>query len=242
VLPCAMHIDGGSPDTMSTDRPTLAATKRDVTGKRVARLRRAGQLPAVVFGRDMASQSLSLDSHEFELLQRRIGQNALVDLSVDGKKATPVLVHGVQRDPVYRRMLHVDLFAVRMTQELTVDVPLVSVGESYAVDKLGGTLLHMLESVRIRALPDHLPQSIDLPIDSLVDFETTVHVRDLTIPSDVALLNDPDEIVARVQQPRIEEEPVAVAVEGEEAVEGEAEAPEGAAEATQPTTGEPAES
>lgn len=217
---------------MSTDRPTLAATKRDVTGKRVARLRKAGLLPAVVFGRGLVSQSLSLDSHEFELLQRKIGQNALVDLSVEGTKATPVLVAGIQRDPVYRRMLHVDLFAVRMTEELTVDVPLVTIGESLAVDKLGGTLLHMLESVKVRALPDHLPQSIDLPIDSLVDFEATVHVRDLSIPADVTLLTDPDEIVARVQQPRIEEEePVVAAVEGEgegeagEPVEGEEAAP-----------------
>ncbi len=215
---------------MTIARPTLAATQRDVTGKRVAHLRRAGQLPAVVFGHGMTSQSLSLDSHEFEQLQRRIGQNALVDLTVDGKKATPVLVHGVQRDPVYRRMLHVDLFAVRMTEELTVDVPLVTVGESTAVDKLGGTLLHMLESVKVKALPDHLPQSIDLPIDSLVDFDATVHVRDLAIPSDVTLLTDPDEIVARVQQPRIEEEPVVAVAEGEEAAEGEGVAAEGGAE------------
>jgi large subunit ribosomal protein L25 len=217
---------------MSNDRPTLAATNRDVTGKRVARLRRAGQLPAVVFGHGMASQSLSLDSHDFEQLQRRIGQNALVDLSVDGRKPTPVLVHGVQRDPVYRRMLHVDLFAVRMTEELTVDVPLVTVGESTAVDKLGGTLLHILESVKVKALPDHLPQSIDLPIDSLVDFDATVHVRDLAIPSDVTLLTDPEEIVARVQQPRIEEE-VVVAAEAAEAVEGEGVAAEGGAEAAE---------
>ena len=221
---------------MSTDRPTLAATNREVIGKRVAVLRRAGQLPAVVFGHGLASQSLTLDGHEFEQLQRRIGQNALVDLSVDGKKATPVLVHGVQRDPVHRRMLHVDLFAVRMTEELIVDVPLVTVGESSAVDKLGGTLLRMLESVKVKGLPDHLPQSIDLPIDSLIDFELTVHVRDLTIPADVTLLTDPDEVVARVQQPRTEEEPV-VAAEAEvpaEGAEGET------AEATPTTAGEDA--
>ncbi len=208
---------------MSITRPTLAATKRELTGKRVASLRRAGQLPAVVFGRGVPSQSLTIDTHEFESLQRKIGQNALVDLSVEGKKATPVLVQSIQRDPVYHRMLHVDLFAVRMTEELTVDVPLVTTGESAAVDKLGGTLLHMLESVKVKALPDHLPQSIDLPIDSLVDFEATVHVRDLVIPDDVTLLTDLDEIVARVQQPRVEEveEVVEVAAEGEAGEEGE---------------------
>jgi large subunit ribosomal protein L25 len=210
---------------MSTTRPTLAATTRELTGKKVARLRRAGQLPAVVFGHGVPSQSLTIDTHEFELLQRKVGQNALIDLSVEGKKATPVLVQSVQRDPVYQRTLHVDLFAVRMTEELTVDVPLVTVGESAAIDKLGGTLLHMLESVRVRALPDHLPQSIDLPIDALIDFEAAVHVRDLAIPADVTLLTDPDEIVARVQQPRVEEEEVVeVAAEGEAATEEGAEA------------------
>ncbi len=219
---------------MTIDRPTLAATNREIIGKHVARLRRAGQLPAVVFGRGLESQAVTLDGHEFEQLQRRIGQNALVDLSVDGKKPTPVLVQGIQRDPVHRQMLHVDLFAVRMTEELTVDVPLVTTGESYAVDKLGGTLLHMLDSLKVRALPDHLPQSIDLPIDSLIDFEAAVHVRDLTVPDDVTLLTDPDEIVARVQQPRIEEEPVVA-----EAEEAEGEAAEGeAAEGGETTSGE----
>jgi large subunit ribosomal protein L25 len=223
---------------MSITRPTLAATERELTGKRVASLRRAGQLPAVVFGHGVPSQSLTIDTHEFELLQRKIGQNALVDLSVEGKKATPVLVQSIQRDPVYHRMLHVDLFAVRMTEELTVDVPLVTVGESHAVDKLGGTLLHMLESLKVRALPDHLPQSIDLPIEALVDFEVTIHVRDLVIPDDVTLLTDPDEVVARVQQPRVEEEEVVeVAAEGEEVTEeGEAAATDSGAAPAEDST------
>lgn len=199
---------------MSTSRPTLAASHREITGKAVARLRRIGQLPAVVYGHGLESRSVTLDAHEFELLQRTAGPNTLINLSVDGKKAAPVLVHGVQRNPVDRRMLHVDLFAVRMTEELTVDVPLVTVGESYAIEKLGGTLLRVLEHVKVRALPDHLPQAIDVPIDSLIDFEATVHVRDLTIPSDVALLTDPDEIVARVQAPRVEEVEAPVETEG----------------------------
>ena len=199
---------------MSTSRPTLAASHREITGKAVARLRRIGQLPAVVYGHGLESRSVTLDAHEFELLQRTAGPNTLINLSVDGKKAAPVLVHGVQRNPVDRRMLHVDLFAVRMTEELTVDVPLVTVGESYAIEKLGGTLLRVLEHVKVRALPDHLPQAIDVPIDSLIDFEATVHVRDLTIPSDVTLLTDPDEIVARVQAPRVEEVEAPVETEG----------------------------
>jgi len=214
--------------TATSSRPALAAEPRDLVGKKVATLRRDGRLPAVVFGHGLDSTSVSIDTHDFEQLRRHAGPNALVDLSVGGKKAQPVLIHGVQVHPVTRRPLHVDLFLVRMTEELTVDVPLVPTGTSAAVADEGGTLLHSLESVRIKALPDHLPQSIEYSIESLVDFDAAVHVRDLTIPDDVTLLTDPDEVVAKVQAPRVEVEEVPVAAEGEEGAIAEGEAAEGA--------------
>ena len=208
--------------TATSSRPTLAAEPREVTGKKVALIRREGRLPAVVFGHGISSESVSLDAHDFELLRRKAGQNALIDLSVHGKAARPVLVHGVQVHPVHRRPLHVDLFLVRMTEELTVDVPLVATGTSLAIENLNGTLLHPIESVRVRALPDHLPQSIEYSIDSLVDFDAVIKVSDLAIPSDVTLLTEPEEIVAKVQAPRVELEPEPVVAEGEEGAEGEA--------------------
>lgn len=194
---------------MTTTRPTLAAEHRVVTGKAVNRLRKEGRLPAVVFGRGVESTSVSLDAHDFELLRRRTGSNALIDLSIDGRKPKPVLVYGVQVHPVSRRPLHADLFLVRMTEELTVDVPVVMVGESLAVSQHGGTLVH-IDSVKVRALPDHLPQAFEISIEPLVDFETVLHARDLTIPQGVTLLTDPDESVAHVLPPRIEEAPTPV--------------------------------
>ena len=196
---------------MSTARATLSAEHREVIGKKVALMRQAGRLPAVVYGHGVDSNPISIDAHDFELLRRRSGPNALVDLSIDGDKARPVLVQTIQVHPVNRRMLHVDLFVVRMTEELTVDVPLTATGESSAVSLHGGTLLHPIESVRVRALPDHLPQSIEYSIASLTDFDTTIHVRDLVVPADVTLLTDGDEIIARVQAPRVEEIVVPVA-------------------------------
>ena len=222
--------------TATSNRPSLAAEPRDISGKRVASLRREGKLPAVLFGNGLESVSVSVDAHDFDLLRRKVGPNALVDLSVGGKKAQPVLVHGVQVHPVTRRPLHADFFLVRMTEELTVDVPLVPIGESPAVADDGGTLLHMIESVRIKALPDHLPQSIEYSIESLVDFDTTIHVRDLSIPGDVTLLTDADEVVAKVQAPRVEVEEVPVAAEGEEVAEGE-EAAEAGVEGAPPAEG-----
>ena len=196
---------------MSTSRATLSAEHREVIGKKVALMRQAGRLPAVVYGHGVDSNPISIDAHDFELLRRRSGPNALVDLSIDGDKARPVIVQTIQVHPVNRRTLHVDLFVVRMTEELTVDVPLTATGESTAVSLHGGTLLHPIESVRVRALPDHLPQSIEYSIASLTDFDMTIHVRDLVVPVDVTLLTDGDEIIARVQAPRVEEVVVPVA-------------------------------
>ena len=224
---------------MSTARATLAAEHRELTGKKVASLRRAGRLPAVVYGHGVDSDSVSIDAHEFEQLRRHTGPNALVDLSVDGEQGAP--------GPRPRRSrstrstagpLHVDLFLVRMTEELTVDVPLVATGESPAVAAQGGTLLHPIESVRVRALPDHLPQSIEYSIESLVDFDTTIHVRDLAIPADVTLLTDGDEIIAKVQAPRVEEVVEVPAEVGEGAPEGG----EGGEAAEVPRLPSPAES
>jgi large subunit ribosomal protein L25 len=170
-----------------------------------------------------------VDAHDFELLRKHVGPNALIDLSVDGKKSKPVLVQHVQVHPVNRRPLHVDLFAVRMTEELTVDVPLVATGVSTAVTDLGGTLLHPNETIRVKALPDHLPQSVEYSIESLVDFDASIKVSDLSIPGDVTLLTEPDEIIATVQRPRVEVEEAPEAAEGEAAAEGAEGAAEGEA-------------
>jgi large subunit ribosomal protein L25 len=218
---------------MTTIRPKLAASERQIFGKHVATLRRSGSLPAVIYGHDVASTSITLDAHDFEMLHRKTGPNALIDVSIDGQKAAPVLIHAIQRDPVHQRVLHVDLLAVRMTEELTVDVPIVFTGTSPAVELNGGTLLHMTDSVRVRALPDHLPQSLLLAIDSLVDYDTTLHVRDLVLPSDIVLLTDLDEAVVRVQAPRQEEvAPVVAETAAEGAPEGD-EAEAGSADSSE---------
>jgi large subunit ribosomal protein L25 len=210
------------------DRPKLAAAARTVTGKQVARLRHEGQLPAVVYGHGLTSEPLTVDAHEFDLLRRHVGASTLVDLSVDGKKARPVLVHSVQVNPVSRRPIHIDLFAVRMTEELTVEVQLVPTGVAPATE-LGGTLMHPTSSIRVRALPDNLPESLHYDVSSLVDYDTTITVGDVELPEGVTLQTEATEVIARVLAPRVEVEE-APAAEGE-AAEGEAaEGGEGAAE------------
>ena len=218
---------------MST-RPELVAHHRAITGKAVAQLRRDGQLPAVVYGHGHASEALVVDAREFDQLRRHTGRNALVDLKVDDEGAQPVMVYGVQEHPVTRRPLHVDFFLVKMTEEMTVDVPVVMSGESYAVSKLGGTLLHLLDTVKVRALPADVPSALELDVTPLETFEAMLHVSDLQVPERITIVTDADEPLARVQPPRVEEVPVAaeevveVAPEGEEAAEAAAGETEGA--------------
>lgn len=210
---------------MSSAPTVLTATKRTELGKGAARVRKAGRVPAVVFGHGIESMPVSLDAHEFDVLRKHLHSNTLIELRVEGAEARKVMVHGIQIDPRYRRLLHVDLFAFKTGEEVTVDIALVTVGYSHAVDKLDGTLLHNVDHVRVRALPESLPESIEVSIEPLVDFEVAVHVRDLTLPEGVTLLSDPDEVVAKVIPPAVAE--VVAEAPVEEAAEGETPAVEG---------------
>lgn len=219
---------------MST-RPQLAADRREVVGKKVARLRRDGMLPAVVYGHGHDSEAIQMDARVFDDLRRHAGRNALVDLKIGGGRAVPVLLHGVQEHPVNRHPLHADFLVVRMTEEMTVDVPIVMVGTSEAVEKQGGTLLHLRDTVQVRALPADLPSGMELDVTPLESFEMVLHVGDLVKPDRVTILTDPEEALARVQPPRLEMEPTTA----EEAVEGEVAPAEGAEPAEGSEGGEP---
>jgi large subunit ribosomal protein L25 len=211
-------------------RPQLVAQRREVTGKKVAALRRAGQLPAVVYGHGHASEAIVVDAREFATLRRQAGRNALVDLKVGSGHATPVLLHGVQEHPISRVAVHADFFVVKMTEEMVVDVPIVTVGDAPAVDKLGGTLLHLRETVQVRALPAEIPQGLELDVSGLDSFDLMLHVSDLHLPERITVVTDRHEPLVRVQAPRLEvEEAPAAEAEGAEA--GEAGAAETAASA-----------
>jgi large subunit ribosomal protein L25 len=220
-------------------RPVVSAEPREVVGKKVSVLRRQGILPAVVYGGDQESQSIQLDAREFDVLRRTTTKNTLVDLKIGKAKATPVLLQGIHEHPVRRHPMHVDFQVVSMTEAITIDVPVNYMGDSTAADKLGGTLLHLRESVSISALATALPSAIDLDITPLDSFESVLHVSDLIVPDGVEILTDPEEPLARVQPPRVEEEPVFGEGEGEELEEGaegeEGEEGEEGAEPTEPT-------
>jgi len=209
-----------------TERFSLAATSRTVKGKKVALLRKGGQIPAVVFGHGIESIPVSLDAHEFDHIRRAVHSNTIVELKIDDKATHSVLIHGVQINPRNRQLLHVDLFELKSGEEVTIEIQLHTTGESYAVARLAGTLLHNIDRIKVRALPENLPEALEYSIEPLVDFDTAIHLRDLPMPAGVTLLSDPDEVVAKVAPPHVVEEPVVAAVEetAEAAAETETEA------------------
>jgi large subunit ribosomal protein L25 len=202
----------------------LVAEVREATGKGVARrLRAAGRIPAVVYGRGVESEAISVDPSALQrLLQGSgAGMNTLIELSVDGKTRT-VLVKELQRDPVRGRPLHSDFYLVELDKKVEVSVPIHLLGRPPGVE-LGGILDHPLREIELECLPRAIPESVDLDVSGL-EIGQSIHVRDLELPEGVSVRTDGNLAVASVITPVVVEEPVAeeAVAEGEEAVaEGE---------------------
>ena len=216
----------------------IAVTARVAQGKQNKRLRTTGVVPGVLFGKKIGSIPVQLDGKELEHLYRQAGRTSVVSVSVDGGRPTSAIIKGIQRNPLTRKALHVDLFAVDLSQEMQAEIPLAFIGTSPAVELEGAILFTSLDHLKVRGLPGDLPHQIEVNLAPLVDLESTIHVGDLAVDEKVTVLNDPDDLVAKVTPPREEEviEPVVVEGEGEEAAEGE----EGAAgEGAEGTAGSP---
>ncbi len=195
-------------------RKELGVRTREVLGKKVAALRRAGILPANVYGRRLPSVSLEVDTEVFERMLREAAANEVIDLQIDGERSSrPVIVHHLQRNPLNGSLLHADFYQVSLRDKMRADVPLVVIGTSAAVTTYGGTLLTGAEALHVEALPLDLPGHIEVDVSALKELDTALHVRDLTVPANITVLTDPDVVVARVTSPRVveEEEEVAAA-------------------------------
>ncbi len=206
---------------------------RDAVGKGVARkLRAAGRIPGVLYGRTTPALPVSLDPKSLRraLVRSEAGLNTLFELDVAGGgplQGKPILVRELQRDPVKGDYLHADLLAVDLLQKLQVSVPIHVVGKAHGVE-LGGILDHSLRELELLCLPTAIPKEVQVDV-SLLEVGQSLHVRDLVLPEGVELRSDPDLSVVSVVVPAAEvtPEPAAAApAEGEEAAapaaEGEA--------------------
>jgi large subunit ribosomal protein L25 len=212
----------------------LSVKPRRVLGKKVAALRRQGVTPANVYGRNLESRAIEVETVVLTQLLRSGGRNVIIDLRIEDEDSPrPVMLRGVQRDPVTSRLLHADFYQVSMTQKMRAGVPLVVVGEAPAVAEFGGILLQSLDNIMVEALPGDVPGHVEVDVSGLEQIDAGVHVRELPIDlAKVHVMTDGDLVVAKVAAPRVvvEEEVPAEEVEEEAAEAAEGEAAEAAEE------------
>ena len=203
------------------DKIELYAAPRKVIGKQVKALRRAGQVPANLYGRSVEPVSLQVDAKTLKRVLTQAGQSRLITLNVQGREPVQALAREIQREPITGGLYHVDLFAVSMTERIKLDVRIILVGESPAVQRGEGVLVHALNTVQIECLPGDLIDSIRLDISGLDKVDAHYAVKDLPVSAGVQILADPDETVVRVSPIREEKVEEVVVPTAEAAAEVE---------------------
>jgi len=197
------------------EKVVLKAIRREVTGKQVKALRRAGQLPAVIYGRHVEPIAVSMEAHTTGLALAKLTSSSLVTIDVDGTEY-PVLVRERQRDYIKGVLTHVDFLAVDLNEKIRTNVRIAFVGISPAVKDYNGVLVQNLERLEVECLPTDLPERLTVDIAVLAQIGDSIRVRDLVISDKVRILADEDDTIAVVTL--IKEETAAVAaVPGEEA-------------------------
>jgi large subunit ribosomal protein L25 len=205
-----------------TTTTKLDVKSRAAGGSRAARrLRRGGRVPGVLYGGDGQAVGFDADARELRLALARSG--AVLDLSVDGKQATPVVLKETQRDPVRGETVHVDLLRVRLDQAIHAVVPLELTGTEDAPGvKEGGVLEQPTRELNVEALPTAIPESI---VHDVGEMQIGDHIglSDVSIPDGVTLLDDLEEtVVATLSPPRLQAE-VEEEIEAETELVGEGE-------------------
>ncbi len=204
-----------------SDQSQLIATKRSVTGKQVGQLRRAGKLPAVVYGPVVESTAIQLDAREATRILRRVHGAQLLNLTIDGA-SHQVLLQDLQRDSIKGTFLHADFYAVDMNRVIRVRLPVRLVGNSPAVTALSGVLVHGTTELEVECLPADLIVQVEADLTALKEIGQALYVRDLYLPKTIKVLSNPDDMVARVTYQAKEEDlstPATVATTEVEVIE-----------------------
>ena len=193
---------------------TLQTSKRDILGKKTRFLRRQGITPTHLFGHGLESLALQCDTAKLQQIIARAGMTRLIALGIEeDKQPRSVFIREIQRDVCSGELLHVDFYQVRKTEKIRADVPIILVGEAPAMKETGRTLTHSLTSLSMECLPDKLPPQIEVDLSQLEEAGQAIYVRDIIISPDITLITDPDQMVVKVSEARVEVEEVVAEAE-----------------------------
>ena len=216
------------------DKVELEVSRREITGKATKRLRKAGIIPANIFGHKEASQTMQIDEVSFERLRRSHGAKGIITLTLpDGTGKQTALIRHVQRDPRTDKVLHVDFFRVSLKERLNVKVALRFVGEAPAVKNEGGVLLHLMDALEVECEAGDIPEYFEVDVTPLTEIDAILHAENVPLPAKFTLITDPNEGIAKVSATRGE-----VVAEAEETAAAGGATPAPAEQGTQEKTGE----
>ena len=214
----------------------LTADTSRVTGTRSSRrLRRAGRVPAVVYGLGHDPVSIDVDWPELRrALTTDAGVNAVIHLEFDGDRQMSI-VKDIQRHPVRRDVTHVDFLRIDPKQDVTVDVPIVMVGEAKEVTDADGMVDQNMFTLTVNSAPDSIPNELEVDISGLT-IGTSLRVADIVLPAGITTDVEPEETVAvgMITRSTLEAMAADEAAEAAEAAE-EGEAGEGAEDSADDT-------
>ena len=225
-------------------RYKLAVEKRKILGKQIKKLRREGILPGNIFGKNIKSTSVQVPLKKFSPVYKEAGSTGLVDLELDGK-IIPVLIQDLQTD-YKNNVLHANFYQVNLKEKVKSAIPLEIIGEPKAVTEKAGLLMNILSEVEVEALPEDLPEHIEVNVEHLAAVDDQITVADLKVPAGVEVLTDATQVVSKIdelvskeaQELAAEEAAAAEAAKAEagavEGAEGEVAPAEGAVEGEQP--------
>ncbi len=174
----------------------LQATKREVIGKQVGALRRAGKLPAVLYGHQIKSMPIMLDPLEVSRTLAHLTSSSLVTIDLDGQEY-PALVREKQRDFMKNnRLLHLDFQVISLTEKIRTKVGIELVGKAPAVKDFLAVIATGLTELEVECMAQALPERIVVDISGLAEIGDAIHVRDITLPDEVEVLDEMDEMIA----------------------------------------------
>jgi len=210
------------------DNLTLQAIHRDVLGKKTRFLRRQGITPTHLFGRSLKSLTLQCDTTQLQHILAQAGMTRLISLKIkDDKQPRSVFIREIQRDVVSNQLLHVDFYQVKKGEKMAVEVPIVLAGEAPAMKEKGRMITHGVTSLSIECLPENVPPQIEVDLSPLEELEQAIYVKDIILSPDITVHTDPEQLVVKVSEARVEVvEEVVEEVEEVEEVVAEAEAEE----------------
>lgn len=205
---------------MASDQTALSVHSREPEGSRASRrLRRSGRVPGVLYGAGQEALSFDVDARELRMALAASG--AVLDLSIDGAKPSPVVLKEAQRDPVRGDTTHVDLLRVSLDTAIHAVVALELTGAEEALGaKRGGVLEQVAREVNVEALPTAIPESIVHDV-SAMEIGDTVTLESVALPQGVSLLDDLETVVAILSPPRLQTE-AEPEIESETGLVGEA--------------------